>query len=888
MIEPGGPVKSATSASSNGNGDGDGDGNGNGNGDVIEMAPGLDSAARRQLLDEPVMVELPVASHARETRDGSVVPEFARVTGAPAVVDRRLIAPAEPEPLLKRWIYVVAALALAYAHYYFITSFWAPAHWGNNQNGYLVGAKHLAQSMARGRLTTGFEPTSPFEFVGWMWVMANENSTAPGGGMHYPKYPIGVPLVDAVVYRIGYALYGQETAIDWVFRVNPAAMSLALLGTFFLTRRLASSFAGLLAMILLGTLPLTLILANNPNSHALSLCFICWGMYATVRWWETLSWWRGLIAGFLLGYAVTIRYTEGLLLLPLAIAGLTAVAYRPRWLVSWWRVGVWALFACAAFVLHDALGQTTFEWQKWLTEKVGPQLHWWHRALLIGAPLLITLNWRGIGRIFHRETIGQVILNGEWLRALASAGIVVAASIVPVPQLETSTPQWLHVGRLILTAGAFATLVALFHAIRWRELRTWLPSASLAIGWLAPVVFLLVFNKLTVGTLTGYDTTNESTGFTYKTFMNKWQDTLGQLYNQGLYFILPVSLIGLFMAFRWSWRAALLLSLWFIPGTLLYMAYYYGRGMPLIGYLRFFTSMLPAAVVAAVWMVHKASVQMRAERTALAGAPAHDVEYESWWRRAWRSGSFAAPLAAGVFVAIPAAMNMYNMIGSLERDATIATNLADVGRRARQTIPDNAIVFGHSQRLLNYLQFAGKESWKYYGADYFRNGFPVPHMGSNDPDQPNPIQPARKAFLAKSYEGLDNDDMVKAQNQIMSDALAAGTRVYLILESSQVSAFRRAFLPTAKWETKTVQKWTDPAKMSSLATRSLASLAADVAGRGSPVKWEILEVTAKPAPPPKPQPATQPTTSPAATTQPVAQVPDFIQDMVDEIKAKKR
>ena len=856
----------------------------NGNGEVIETAPGLDAAARRQLLDEPVMVELPPhPSHARHVGEGSVAPEFAQVAREPAAAPRRLVSPAEREPLLTRWIYVIAALALAYAHYYFITSFWAPAHWGNNQNGYLVGAKHLAQSMTRGRLTTGFEPTSPFEFVGWMWVMAQENPTAPGGGMHYPKYPLGLPLVDAIVYRIGHALYGPETAIEWVFRVSPAAMSLALLGTFFLTRRLASSFAGVLAMILLGTLPLTLILANNPNSHALSLCFICWGMYATVRWWETLSWWRGLVAGFLLGYAVTIRYTEGLLLLPLAIAGLTAVAYRPRWLVSWWRVGVWALFACVAFVLHDAPGQTAFEWQKWLTAQVGPQLLGWHRALLVAAPLLITLNWRGVARGFNRETVGDLILSGEWLRGLACGGVVLAASVVSIPQLETTTPQWLHLVRLILAAAGFAILVALFHTIRWRELRTWLPSATLAIGWLLPVVFLLVFNKLTVGTLTGYDTTNESTGFTYKTFMNKWQDTLGQLYNQGLYFILPVALVGLFMAFRWSWRAALLLTLWFLPGTLLYMAYYYGRGMPLIGYLRFFTSMLPAAVVAAVWMIHKASARPRVEPAPVPG--------QTWWRgalrRAWTNGSLAVPLAAGVFVAIPSAMNLYNMIGSLERDATIANNLADVGRRARFSIPDNAVVFGHSQRLLNYLQFAGKDSWKYYGADYFRNGFPVPHMGSNDPDAPNPIQPGRKEFLKKSYEGLDNADMVKAQNQIMTDALAAGTRVFIILESSQVSAFRRAFLPTAKWETKTVQKWTDPARMSPLATRSLASLGADVAGRGSPVRWEIIEVTAKPAPPPKPQPATQPTTAPAST-QPVALLPDFIQDMVDELKSKKR
>ena len=167
--------------------------------------------------------------------------------------------------------------------------------------------------------------------------------------------------------------------------------------------------------------------------------------------------------------------------------------------------------------------------------------------------------------------------------------------------------------------GYFESVAREGFAARWRELRTWAPSATLAIGWLLPVVFLLAFNKLTVGTTTGYDTTNESTGFTYKTFMNKWNDTLTQLYNQGLYFILPVGLVGLVMALRWSWRAALLLLLWFVPGTLLYMAYYYGRGMPLIGYLRFFTSMLPAAVVAAVWLGHKATCNAASAARARSG-----------------------------------------------------------------------------------------------------------------------------------------------------------------------------------------------------------------------------------------------------------------------------
>ncbi len=817
--------------------------NGNGNGhpahDVIE--PGLDVEARQQLLAEP-----------REPEPQAPTVDQDLPLAEPAQDRRRLVAPAEPEPAWKRWLYAGVAIVLAALHSHFTSSYWAPAHWGNNQNGYLVGGKYLATTLR----TTGFEPTGPFEFVGWMWVMGDEASTAAGGGMHYPKYPIGIPLAYAVVYRIGLALHNEATAINWVFRVSPVAMTLALLGTFFLTRRLASSFAGLLAMILLGTLPLTLILTNNPNSHALSLCFIIWGMYALVRWWETLSWWRGLIAGFLLGYAVTIRYTEGLLLLPMAIAGLLTVRYRPAWIVSWWRVGVWALFACAALVVSDALGQETFEWQKWLTASIGTKLAWWHRLAFVAVPLLATVRWSALDRTLIRDAL----LGGEWVRSVMLALVVLAATFFSPPRLETTTPDWLHTIRLLTSVAFFVAAVVLVHTIRWRELRTWAPAATLAIGWLIPVVFLVAFNKLTVGSITGYDTTNESSGFTYKHFMAKWQDTVNQLYNQGLYFILPVALVGLFMAFRWSWRAGLLLFLWFVPGTLLYMAYYYGRGMPLIGYLRFFTSMLPAAVIAAVWVVHKASVSMRAE--AEAAREGVDPVDDAWVRRWWRSGSISAPLAAGVFVAVPALTNLNSMLGPMERDGVIATNLSDVARRARDLIPDNAIVFGHSQRLLNYLQFAGKDAWRYYGADYFRNGFPVPHMGSQDPDDPNPIQPARKQFLKKAYDGLDNDDMVRVQNEIMTSALNEKRHVFVVLEKSQFSGFRRSFLSPSKWDTKVVQQWVEPARMSTVASRSLASLGADMGGRSSPQTWQIVEVKLKPQ---KEQaaPSTAPATAPA-------------------------
>lgn len=767
--------------------------------------------------------------------------------------EKRLILSSPEEPFWKRGVMLLAALFLAGLHLYFTQSFWAPAYWGwgNNQNGYLVGARNLAKHG-----TTGFTPTSPLEFVGWMWVMGDGASTAPGGGVHYPKYPLGVPLVDAVVYRIATALHDEATAVGWVYRVSPISMSLALLGMFFIGRLLANSFAGLLAMILLATCPLALILANNPNSHALALCFIIWGFYFLLRWWQSGTWLLGLAAGFMLGYALTIRYTEGLLLMPLALAGLLAVTYRAFSNVAWWRVAVWVVFVAAALMLNDSAHGPLFQWEQWIGSKLGTHIAWWQRTILVILPILLTIRWSAIDRVFSRDSFGD----GEWVRTMACALVVIAATCVELPELGPTTPLVLHTARLAALLAAFCGSITVLYAIEWRLPPTWLPSGSLALGWIVPVVGLVTFNRLTVGVWTGYDTTNESTGFTWDTFVGKWGNTADQLYNQGLYFVLPVGVLGLLLAFRWSWRAAAVLMLWFLPGTLLYMAYYYGRGMPLIGYLRFFTSMLPPVVLGTVWLIYRAT-----ESAAASGRRSSDDE-PTWWRR----GSFAVPVAAGLFVALPSAVNLNNTIGAMERDHVIATNLSDTGRRTRESVPANSVVFGHSQRLLNYLQFAGAD-YKLYGSDYFQGSSPVPPIGNPEPGQPNPIQSARRDFLRRAYGGLDRADLVRAQNQVMSEALAAGTRVFLVMDSPGQSAFRRGFIPSERFDTAVVQKWTEPARMSSTAMRTISSLGADMSNRSSPQTWSIVEVKSKPAPATAPAPQAAPPSEPHPTTAPTTQ-----------------
>ena len=140
---------------------------------------------------------------------------------------------------------------------------------------------------------------------GFSWL-ARKLTVHTQAGWYYPKYPAGSSFLYAIAIWVGGDKHGKE----WAFYVSPICMALAMLATFLIARAVAGSFYGLLAMIVLACGQTTLELANDPNSHAPALCMVTWGMYFLLRWWQTGSIWRGVIAGLLLGYAVTIRYTE--------------------------------------------------------------------------------------------------------------------------------------------------------------------------------------------------------------------------------------------------------------------------------------------------------------------------------------------------------------------------------------------------------------------------------------------------------------------------------------------------------------------------------------------------------------------------------------------------
>jgi hypothetical protein len=212
------------------------------------------------------------------------------------------------ESRAERWRWFGLMLIVTAMYGFMTFTFYAPADGGIDQNAYLVGGRQLAEHG-----TDKFTLPNPYAYVGGMMVRVSPVNV--NGGDYYPKYPVGLPLLYAMFFR----LFPTHAGV-WAFWVSPGSAVLAFFGTYLLGRAIHSSFAGFLAAILLGTSRLTMELSIDAKSHSADMAVVVWGMFLLVRWWQTGAMWRGILAGLLLGYSVSIRYTEGLLVLPILIA----------------------------------------------------------------------------------------------------------------------------------------------------------------------------------------------------------------------------------------------------------------------------------------------------------------------------------------------------------------------------------------------------------------------------------------------------------------------------------------------------------------------------------------------------------------------------------------
>ena len=561
--------------------------------------------------------------------------------------ERLLSVDSPVEPRGQRLGYVALAIVIALGFFWVTQAYWAPAHPGIDQNGYLVGGRVFAKT-----LSTGYKPDNPFQYVGGMWVMTDD-------GWVYPKYPLGVPILTAACLWIG----GEANGPAMTYLVSPICATVGIVAIFFFVREIAGSFAGVLAQLLLAANPITLTMANNPWSHAPALGFVLVGMTFLLWWWRYDGLWRGTIAGFLLGYAVLIRYTEGLLLLPMAVVALSK--------------------------------------------------------------------------------------------------------------------------------------------LRWRDWRSYMRCATPLAFWLVPVAYLLIFNKLAMGSWTGYDTTNESTGFELANFFRRWPGTIELFYTSAAYFVFPLGVLGMLLLFSWNWRIGLFLAAWLLPGAVVYTSYYWGDNARGMGSLRFYLTLLPPILASACWVMWR-SAALLGERPNFAGG-------------------IVQPVAIGAIVAIACATGLRDTIPQLERDFTINANLADANDvlrlHTRGLRPSDGVLFTDGQQFMsgaNYLQFAS--GFEVYGVTAFANNAASVILrgppGGADGD-PNPLQARRREALRAEYAKYDDAGLIARQNEIMRNALARGKRVLVLLPATECDAFERRYLKEnfasvalASWREPV--KWTEP------------------------------------------------------------------------------
>ncbi len=572
------------------------------------------------------------------------------------------------ETKFKRRLFLLLAALFTAGFAFFLSSFHAPApgRGGIDENAYLVGGRMLAEHG-----TTGFKPSDDYQFVGAMWIRMSS-------GWYYPKYPFGTSILNAITVLINRR--------EWAFAISPASTCLAVLGMFFLARPIVGSFYALLSMIVLSMGPTTLQFAIYPDSHAPALCFVVWGMYFLLRWWQSGRWQWGVIAGLLLGYAVTIRYTEALLLFPLY--PLTVVRTEGY---------------------------------------IGPKV-------------------MSFLKVFSFLPIGPI-------------GIVALSKV------------------------------------KWKSWRSYFVAGVPVMAWAVPVGALVTFNWFTIGHLTGYDSTNESSGFALKYFFEKWDYAVNQVYLFGLFVFAPLGVAGLILMYRGARRAAVVMTLWFLPGALLYTAYYWGQNVPGVDFLRFFLTLFPPLIIASMYFLRSAEPGGR--------------------------GSIVSPLAAGILTACAAAVGLSGTLDELVLEHRGNLNFhyseREIVSHIKPTKAGRPMILadqGMFPQLLQYMQFMCDADW--YPTDIFaiRGGGGFGLAGAFDKSKDNDntpvvLQRERMDYIDSFRKGKTDADFVADAHRLMNQTLDSGRRVYVVLQRGQSDYFRQRFI-TADFQMSEVDHWSEP------------------------------------------------------------------------------
>lgn len=348
---------------------------------------------------------------------------------------------------------------------------------------------------------------------------------------------------------------------------------------------------------------------------------------------------------------------------------------------------------------------------------------------------------------------------------------------------------------LLVLPVTFAALTNL--RWNWRQM---LSCAGVLAGWALPVAALALICWLSFGApwKTGYTYCHEDTGFGWKYFIGdnaeptnslrqgNWATLLQQLNHTGLFLIWPLALAGLLGMLGRSWRLGITLLLWVIPSTALYLFYYWApQGENTMGYLRFFLSVVPGFLFAALWLLEHALTARAGDKwpnliaiSLLAFVIAAWFVYyytpgpgepSARWR--WAVGAIPLLLAAaiwcwerphaaqrvplaltlGALAALTCGVNLLNVLPDVENRFAGQLALRQTVDNLRAYVPTGSVVFA-DENLCNELDsFGGYQLYSHallnpMGLTRFRNVYERLKDNTDDDPNPNPIQWERARF----------------------------------------------------------------------------------------------------------------------------------------------
>ena len=326
------------------------------------------------------------------------------------------------------------------------------------------------------------------------------------------------------------------------------------------------------------------------------------------------------------------------------------------------------------------------------------------------------------------------------------------------------------------------------------------------LTWTLPVAGLLAYNRRPFGAWTGYHLTGEISALDADNIVHNWEALLPWFTDTGLFFLLPLGVMGLLALCARRLPLGLVMLSWFALPVLGYCAYAWaGQGD---SHLTVLLSVSPVVLFGATYLLRRvlyapsdAAPQLVEAQDPYTGEAVYMLADPP--TPLWRT--LAAPVAAGLIVAAAIGVSAHLAVaadpeGGLPAEHQRRANLAAMGHFVAGNVKPGAVLFvdvpTKGGNVLNHLDVTGR--YELYDADMFSSRFTrrvsAPWSPATEDGGRNPLQRQRYEYLSMLYEGMDDAEISAAAQRIIDRALAEERGVFLLMNDVEVRRFAQAHL----------------------------------------------------------------------------------------------